>query len=111
MPKRMGFKELLQQDVKNVFLNPAEFGETHTVNDKEMVIVIDDHELLERQIQGQYADGIYMKRKLAYVPAADFGPLPAKGSLFMIDEEGYIVVEAIAEGDIYAVTIEANEGR
>lgn len=111
MRKKMSFKELLQQDVKNVFLNPAEFGETHMVNDKEMVVVLDDHELLERQIQGQYADGIYMKRRLVYVAAADLGPLPVQGTLFTIDGGDHIVVEAVAEGDIYAVTIEANESR
>ena len=48
MLKKMGFKELLRQDVKNVFLNPAEFGEEHTVNGKRMQIIIDDNELTEQ---------------------------------------------------------------
>lgn len=49
MHKKMTFKELLKQDVSAVFLNPEEFGETHVVNGKEMVIVIDNYELSERQ--------------------------------------------------------------
>lgn len=109
MNKRMGFKELLQQDVKNVFLNPAEFGEAHTVEGREMVIVIDDHELLEHQRKtGQCLDGIYDKQRLIYVAAEDIGPLPAQGSFFTIDNESYTVVDAVAEGDIYAITIGAN---
>jgi len=39
----MTFKEQLAADVGAVFLNPAEFGETHIVNDKEMAIVIDGY--------------------------------------------------------------------
>ena len=45
MRKPLTFKELLRQDVKTVFLNPAEFGEEHTVNGKTMLIIIDDNEL------------------------------------------------------------------
>lgn len=110
MGKRMSFKQLLQQDVENVFLNPAEFGGIHMVDDREMAIVIDDHESYKRQTQGQYADGNYMKRKLIYMAAADFGRLPTYGSYITIDGEGYTVMDAVAEGDIYAVTIEANGG-
>lgn len=112
MPEGMTFKELLEQDVKNVFLNPEEFGELHKVDDKEMVILIDDHELLERQQRaGQHLDGIYTKQRLVYVSAADFGPLPAYGSLFLLDDESYTVTDAVEEGDIYAITIEAKESR
>ena len=49
MRKPLTFKELLRQDVKTVFLNPAEGGEEHTVNGKTMLIIIDDNELTERE--------------------------------------------------------------
>ena len=45
----LSFKEILQQDVKNVFLNPLEFGETHLVNGEPMTIVLDDVENIERE--------------------------------------------------------------
>ena len=32
----LNFKETLQNDVKAVFLNPAEFGEPHVVNGRKM---------------------------------------------------------------------------
>lgn len=106
------FKELLEQDVKNVFLNPEEFGEIHKVDDREMVVVIDDHELREHPQQaGQHLDGIYAKQRLIYVAAADFGPLPVHGAFFTLDDEGYTVVDAVEEGDMYAIAIEANESR
>lgn len=112
MNKRMGFKELLQQDAKNVFLNPAEFGEAHAVNGKEMAIVIDNYELSERQKHaGQHTDGVYADQKLIYVAASDFGPLPSQGSKFILDGATFFVEDAIAEGDIYSITINANKGR
>lgn len=45
----LSFKEILAQDVKQVFLNPAEFGETHLVNGEPMTIVLDDVENIERE--------------------------------------------------------------
>ena len=102
------FKEQLASDVGDVFLNLEEFGELHTIDDREMAIIIDNNELLERQGQGQYADGIYAGQKLIYVAAADFGPPPAHGSFLTIDDGAYTVVEAVAEGDIYAIVVEAN---
>lgn len=108
----MTFKEQLEADVGAVFLNPLEFGEVHTVDDKEMVITIDDYELSGRQWQaGQCLDGIYVKQRAIYVAAADFGPLPAHGSYLTIDNKGYTVMDAVAEGDLYRIAVEANEGR
>ena len=42
------FKTLLQMDRK-IFLNPDEFGELHNVGGKEMLILIDDNEMIERE--------------------------------------------------------------
>lgn len=109
MRKKMSFKELLQQDVKNVFLNPEEFGETHMVNGREMIVVIDDNELIGRQ--GQHMDGVYKGQKLVYASAADFGPLPKQGSIFRLDGDTYTVDSAAAEGDVYSITVSENRGQ
>lgn len=105
----MTFKEQLAADAGTVFLNPREFGEAHTVNGREMVVVIDDNELIGRQ--GQHIDGIYRGQKLVYVAAADFGPLPKQGSIFRLDGGTYTVDSAAAEGDIYSITVSANRGQ
>lgn len=107
----MTLKEQLEADVGAVFLNPLEFGEVHTVDDKETVITIDDYELSGHQRQaGQCLDGIYVKRRLIYV-AADFGPLPVHGAYLTIDNEGYTVIDAVAEGGVYKIAVEANASR
>ncbi len=104
------FKELLRQDVKQVFLNPEEFGEEHTVNGKKMLIVIDDNELTEREKRMKsHMDGMYKKQTLVYVSALDFGPLPGVGTPVKIDGAQLFVADSINEGGIYSLHLEANK--
>lgn len=106
----MTFKEQLAAGVGAVFLNPAEFGETHIVNDKEMAIVIDGYISSEHQGgAGQYLDGLYTKMRKVYVAAGDFGPLPKQGSVFTVDDGEYKVMDAVAEGDMYVITAEVDD--
>lgn len=105
----LSFKEILQQDVKAVFLNPLEFGETHLVNGKPMTIVSDDIENIEREKRMKsHMDGIYTRQVFFYVASGDFGPLPAQGGMIDLDGRKYTVVDATDECGIYAITMEAN---
>lgn len=110
MLKKMGFKELLRQDVKKVFIDPAEFGEEHTVNGKRMQIIIDDNELTEREKRMKSnMDGIYKKQTLIYVSALDYGPLPGIGKPVKIDGATFIVTDSLNEGGVYSLHLEANK--
>lgn len=106
----LSFKEILAQDVNNVFLNPSEFGETHTVNGEPMTIVLDDIENIEREKKMKsHMDGIFTRQVLFYVASLDFGPLPNQGGLIDLDGEKYTVTDATDESGIYAITMEANQ--
>lgn len=103
------FKELLRTDVGTVFMNPNEFGESHTVNGKQMNILIDDNELTEREKRMQSnMDGVFKKQTLIYVSAITFGPLPAVGRPITIDGKSFEVVESLNEHGIYSLHLEAN---
>lgn len=103
------FKELLQNDIKAVFLNPCEFGEAHTIDGKTMVAVIDDLENVEREKKMKSSmDGIYARQLFLYVAAADFGGFPDQGRIINLDGNIYTVVDATDEGGIYGITLEAN---
>lgn len=103
------FKDILHNDITSVFLNPAEFGEEHTVQGKTMTIVLDDLENIEREKRMQsHTDGIYARQIFFYVSADEFGPLPAQGGLITLDGKRYIVVDATDEAGMYAITAEAN---
>lgn len=103
------FKDILKNDIKATFLNPDEFGETHTVQGKEMVVVLDDLENVEREkkLQSTTAGGIHARQIFMYVAADDFGAFPAPGGLITLDGARYTVVDATDESGIYGITLEA----
>ncbi len=105
----MTFKELIRNDVHNVFLNTEEFSEMHTVNGKEMPVMIDSNEQIEREKRmKQNLDGLYTNQKLMYVAASDYGPMPKQGSIINLDGRIYKVADAIGEDGVYSITLEAN---
>lgn len=100
----------MRQDVKTVFFNPLEFGEEHTINGKQMLILIDDNELSEREKRiKSHMDGIYKKQTLIYVSAIDYGPLPGVGKPVIIDGVTFIVTDSLNEGGMYSIHLEANK--
>ena len=108
MIEKLTFKEILLQDVKRVFLNPAEFGEVHNVGGKEMTIVIDDSELMEREkrMKNGGDGGVYVKQTVIYASALDFGAPPVIGDLLGIDEDMFVITDCISEGGIYSIHLE-----
>jgi hypothetical protein len=52
-------------------------------------------------------DGIYLNQKLIYVAASDYGPLPKQGTIIRLDKRSYTVADAIEEGGVYSITLEA----
>ena len=105
----MSFKDIIEDDVHGVFMNPQEFSEMHTVNGVEMAVQIDSNEQIEREKRfNQHMDGIYLNEKLIYVAASDFGPLPKQGSILTLDKRTYRVADAVSEDGVYSITIEAN---
>lgn len=110
----MTFKEQIAHDNKVIFMNLNEFSEIHTVNGKEMAVLIDSNEMIDREKRYQYkrslyADGVYMKELLIYVKAEDFGKLPAVGRILTLDGKTYTISDAINEDGIYSLCLEANK--
>lgn len=106
---KQSFKELVQADVSNVFLRLDEFGDTHIVDGKEMTVLADDNEIIEREKKMKSnMDGVYVKQKLIYVKSDEFGALPAIGRAIVFDGKRYLVLEAVDEQGVYSITMEAN---
>lgn len=99
----MGFKDLLVQDAKNVFLNREEFADTHSINGKSMPVLVDDNEILERdksKLMNVTITGIYKERKLIYVATDDLGAKPAPDDLLNFDGAWYKVNDCTDEAGI-----------
>ena len=104
------FKDILKNDIENVFLNQNEFAEEHLVDGVSMKIIIDNNEMLEREKRYKsIEDGIFHKQVLFYVSAAEFGGLPRVGRILMLDKKSYTVTDAIREGSMYSISLEANK--
>ena len=110
----MTFKEQIALDNTKVFMNFDEFAEMHLINGTEMLCLVDNNEMIDREKRYQYkrslyADGVYIKALLIYVKAEDFGPLPSTGRIVYFDKKSYIVSDAIDEDGIYSLYLEANK--
>lgn len=109
------FKECVAADISNVFLNRLEFADTHTINGKEMAVVVDDNELLERdkakttELMGARTDSVYNSRRLIYVSRAEFGPRPANGAMLTLDKRTYKVKSSTEEMGVLAIELEAKK--
>lgn len=103
------FKEQMRADINSVFMNIDEFAVEHTVNGKNMPIIIDNNELIERAKSiKSHMDGIYTRSTLIYVKAKDMGKLPAIGAIVSIDGKPYITTDATNEDGIFSIHLEAS---
>lgn len=103
------FKDILAADVSAVFLNKLEFADTHTIDGREMAVLIDENELLERDKakMGTHQDGTYKARRLIYVEKAKFGPRPAQGRILTLDGRQFRVADCLEESGILSIELEA----
>lgn len=105
------FKDILQAD-RSVFINPKEFGEIHFLDGKEMDVLVDDNEIIEREKKMKSdMDGVFVKQKLIYVKSDDFGSEPARGRQIVLDGRPYRVLDVTVEDGIYAILMESNRSR
>ena len=108
------FKEQVAKDIDAVFMNEEEFADYSDVDGKNMLVIVDTNELVDREKRylgrrNLYGDGIYLKQLLVYVKAKDFGPLPAIGRVLSINRKKYVVIDAINEDGLYSLSLEANK--
>ena len=104
------FKELVAADISDVFLNRLEFADTHRINGKEMTVLVDENELLERdkaKVLMAQTEGTYKARRLIYVAKNEFGPRPAQGVTLTLDTKQYKVKDCTEEAGVLAIELEA----
>lgn len=108
------FKEMLDRDIKNVFLNADEFGEEHVI-DGETVVCVFDNYMTDNRDQGtlpdrvDFADGIYRSRLQLYVKESDLGYIPRSRDPIDIDGKVYIVASVARDIGMLTITLEVND--
>lgn len=105
------FKDCISADINNVFLNSLEFADKHTVNGREMTVLVDENELQERdkfKLLGANQSGTYRATRMIYVEKSEFGLRPALGATLNLDGREYRVASnTTEEAGILAIALEA----
>ncbi|MGG1618228.1 hypothetical protein [Paenibacillus sp. NRS-1781] len=119
------FKEQLEKDVKDVFLNEKEFADWHEIAfmsppknglpatpepPVKMLVIVDDDELRDRKSSASNpTDGVYDADLLFYAQRADFllyfGRLPVLQSKIKFDGRIYTVADLQDDGNMITVTL------
>lgn len=101
------FKEVLQLDIDQTFMDPDEFGEEHLVDGKMMNIIIDNNEMIDREKRTtKMGEGLFNKQVLFYVSEKTFGNLPKIGRQLLLDKKKYKIMDAINESGIFSISLE-----
>jgi hypothetical protein len=101
-----GFKDQIAQDLAT-FFSANEFDETHTIEGRELSVVVDNDRLSQRT-QREY-EGIYVGDLLFYVSAADYGTRPRPGEMLRFDKKPYIVFDVKEDCGMYEVILKASD--
>lgn len=109
----MGLKEQIDADRFAVFLNPADFGETHEINGAEVVCVVDADNVHMRS-GGQRAatvrrsEGAREGSLVLYVHAGDFGRKPEPHQALTLDGRKMYIASVQDEGGVLVIECSSN---
>lgn len=103
-----GFKDYIASDL-SIFLNSAEFGETHRINGTNYTIIVDNDRLKERS-KKEY-DGITVGEILFFVAKDTFGSCPDPDAPILFDKRQMFVFDAREESGMYEIILYQNRGR
>lgn len=102
------FKDMVREDIRDIFLDLDMFGEKHKLNGKEMLVIVDGNELIEREKRVRNADmGLHDQQFLIYVAAEDFGKRLVPGKDLKFDGKVYEITDVVDEQGIYSISLEA----
>lgn len=105
------FQAQLARDFEQTFFNPAEFGEIHTINGDEILVVVDNETLLELNL-GKTADtdGIFQDNKMFFVQKKDLDFEPVIDQIIEFDGESYPIGQVLEDYGGYTIILRGNAG-
>lgn len=105
------FQDQLARDFEQTFFNPAEFGEIHTINGDEILVVVDNETLLELNL-GKTADtdGIFRDDKMFFVQKKDLDFEPVIDQIIEFDGESYPIGQVLEDYGGYTIILRGNAG-
>ena len=102
----MSFKDLVENDISNVFMNIDEFGETHNIDGEDITCIVDDDKLKENAIKS----GTYKGEKLIYVPLTSLQGRYVQGIRIELDGDTVYVSDTAEDMGMITLTLTKNYG-
>lgn len=100
------FKDLVQSDVEDVFLNSEEFAEEHVINGDKVRCIL-DKVINEAHSEDSYA-GVFVNQLKIYVRTGDI-LTPAEGDLIQVDGSNHIVQSVSEEMGVLVIVADGNK--
>lgn len=106
----VNFKELMAEDVDDVFLDTDENAEEHDIDGQTVLCSVDQVSSRERSDrQNETYDGIFKATAMLAVKEAVLGYRPVFGQAMKVDGTMYLVAKCVEDSGLLLVTLEANE--
>ena len=100
------FKDLVQSDVEDVFLNSEEFAEEHVINGDKVRCIL-DKVINETHSEDSYV-GVFVNQLKIYVRTGDI-LTPEEGDLIQVDGSNHIVQSVSEEMGVLVIVADANK--
>ena len=106
----MSLKQLMMDDINDVFLDPEEFAELHDINGVPVLCVIDEDISKQRSSRqsGNY-DGVYQRELTLFVSESDLGYRPERDQKMTVDSEWYLVLNCAASAGMLEIELGSNQ--
>jgi len=98
----ISFKEYLEKDIQNVFLDPSIFGELHQIEGREVLCVLTDDVYKE----GDASLGVIDAEMIIYATPSDLPPRKSPGASLNVDGREYIIVDWSVDAGIAKITLQ-----
>lgn len=110
------FKDCARLEVEKVFFNGDEHAETHLIDGKETLVILEEADLREHSSHWEagakqnFDTGLYTAHSILYIQVSDYGPKPKVGKHLVMDagtdhQRTYEIVKCSEEDGVYRMTL------
>lgn len=106
----MRFRDYLESDIDDVFLNEDEFAEGHNLNGTVAKAVIQSPTARESFLSNESHvanDGLHGVSVFVHCKLKDIPEIPSQGNVFRLDDDVYIVQSATEEDGLVSIELRA----
>lgn len=115
------FKDCVAADIDAAFFEENEHADRHTVDGKDVLIVLEDDDLREHSAHWEagakqnFDTGLYTAHTILYIRVEDYGPKPKIGKQLVLDkgtksQRTFTINLCQEESGVYRMTMETKSG-